>query len=60
MPSALQMHAVGYRALVLAMHGNISKSLALGWQSPGDNTFDFEQLRRAALPQPSPKEISLT
>lgn len=42
--SALRRHGVRWRAVVIAMHGNISRSISLGWQSSGDNTLDLEGL----------------
>ncbi|MBM3524341.1 MAG: glycosyltransferase family 4 protein, partial [Alphaproteobacteria bacterium] len=40
----LHRHGVRVRALVLAMHGNISVSLDLGWDARGVVTFDDRQL----------------
>jgi glycosyltransferase involved in cell wall biosynthesis len=40
-------HRVKFGALVLAMHGNISTSVDLGWDSVGDATFVQRQLEFA-------------
>ncbi|MFN7424922.1 MAG: hypothetical protein ACK5T2_00600, partial [bacterium] len=44
LPAAFQKHGVSYGALVVAMHGSISRAVALGWNSPGNNTLDLEAL----------------
>ncbi len=39
-----ERHRVQLRSLVLAMHGNISVSLDLGWDAQGGVSFDIRQL----------------
>ncbi len=42
----LRKHGVRFRGFVLAMHGNISKSIELNWGSKGGDVFHLRQLER--------------
>ncbi|WP_374282450.1 glycosyltransferase [Novosphingobium sp.] len=44
--AAFAHHGVKVGRTVLSLHGNISTSIDLNWSSPGDRTFELQQLER--------------
>lgn len=44
--SAFAHHGVSLGRTVLSLHGNISTSIDLNWSSPGNRTFELQQLER--------------
>jgi glycosyltransferase involved in cell wall biosynthesis len=46
LPDAFAHHGVTVKRIVLAMHGNISTSLEMGWGSAGDNVLEQRMLER--------------
>jgi hypothetical protein len=46
LPAALRRAGVTWKSLVLAMHGNISKSIELNWGSTGGNALEQVRLER--------------
>jgi glycosyltransferase involved in cell wall biosynthesis len=45
--SAFLKHDVVFKKIILALHGNISKSVELNWGSSGDNVYEYSQLEEA-------------